>query len=522
MSAHAAVRAEPDAAARPDRPGRAAFRRFGAVLDFRHLELVTALRLPMGLRPFQIGYGGAVLFGFAILAAASAAGFALSNALLSERAASAQGLLVVLGVGNLYIGGGYLLREAFSGRRFQVSNSSNTALFRALDLSARDVLIVYCGLRITGYFAAVALVDAMFLNAFASRLDLAGATVAAVFAVPAAAWAATFAVAARSARRSVRPTVHRPWAVPALVALAFSATWATSALLIEPMLDAGPVAWIARSGPGAFTTALALACTAIGAAALVVAALDVRRLSAESFPIQQTAPPRTIRGAAPRSLTGVLALELRRSPYYVPVRRSVAVLVAVLAAGVGVLASGATWLPLPSVPERTAFVLTAVALATALGLAELVLRAIGPVTYTAQYRFAYESGRSSRSVALGAIICCALPVALMGMAVDAVAVVAAGAQAAPGAATSAAVTAVAAALVAETVIAPPRNADGTLAPNLVGAVLAMVVAAPVLLPFSFALPAGQALAGAYSICLLGGAFACVERRIRSLPSTSST
>ncbi|MCD0445730.1 hypothetical protein LO763_19155 [Glycomyces sp. A-F 0318] len=522
MSAHAtAVRAGPDASG-PDRPGRAALRRFGAVLDFRHLELLTALRLSTGLRPFQTALGGAVLLGFALLAAASAAAFALANALLAEHAASAQGLLVVLGVANLYAGGGYLLREAFSGRRFQVSNSPNTAFFRALDLSARDVLVVYCGIRITGYFAAVAVVDAMFLAAFAPRLDPSAATVAAVLAVPAAAWAATNAVAARSARRSVRPAVHRPWAVPGLVALAFAAAWATSALLVEPMLDAGPAAWLGRGDAGAFTTALALASAAVGAAALIAAAVDVRRLSAESFPIQQVPPARAYRGAAPRSLIGVLAAELRRSPFYVPVRRSVAVAAAVLAAGLGALASGAAWLPLQAVPDRTAFGIAAVALATALGTAELTLRAVGPVTYSAQYRFAYEAGRSSRSVALAAVAVCALPAALMGIVLDAAAAVAAGAAAAPGAATSAAAAAAAAALVAETTTRPPRNADGTLAPNLVGAVLAMVLAAPVLLPFSSALPAGRAMAGAYTICLLGGAFACVERRIRALPSTSST
>lgn len=491
--------------------------------DFYCFEQLAAFRLPLSLRLFQLLLVMAGVVGGALLLSGSFVVAALVRALASEREGTAYALTALVCVATVYFGAGYVFREALSIRRFVVSNSPNVGFFRALDISARDVLFVYCGLRSTAYFSALFLVGVVFVVMFRSAAGLSPAGMASVLAPPPAMYLLTMMVAARAAGRRRRP---EPIGWPALLLLGgvcVALGYATARFLVGPIHQVGLAGSVSQARMTTLVAVLGVVSAVVGGVSAVRLVHHVRRLGRDSFAIQQVRPARPARtrtGRGGLSLPLVLHHELVSSWAYPLLRKSFATLLTALLFGLGVLLSGASVLPVADVPGRLFTIVSAVAFPVFLGLTELILRVVGPTTFAAQFRFAWENGLSEWRIAVYAGLSYVVPVVVLAAGTSAGLWMLAGVL--TTAPLSAAVTVVAAALVAESLVAPPRNVDGSAAANTVGGLLALILAVPVLVVLSFESVAGELLAAGYGLCLGGGAVACLARRTRALPSSFAT
>jgi hypothetical protein len=499
------------------------------VFDFFCVELLTSLRLPMSLRLFQVLAVGCYVVGTLVALAVSLVVFSLSHALTRDEDGAGYAITAMVCVATGYLGGAYIFREAFSRRRFIVSNSPNVALFRALDVRAADVLAVYCGLRVTAFYLALLLVDLSFVLVFGSSLDLPAWGVPAVLLLPLAMYLVTLAVAANSADRRTRPEPMRQWTVLALGTVCFVAGFGTARYLLGPVRSAG----LATSfGAGQVTVLLAIlgvGSAVVGAAAAVRLIVSVRRVLRDPFSIQEVRPTtagalpagaRTGRLARALPLPGILHRELVMSWSYPLLKKAFALLLMILLVGLGVLVSGASVLPVADVPDRAVVIFHATVFTVLMGATELILKVIGPTTLATQFRFAWEQHLSEWRIARSAVAYYLGPVALFGAGSAALLSVVTGTVSAGP--VSVGVAVMSAAVFAESVLAVPKNVDGSSANSTVAALATLMLAAPVLLALSAHSALGEILAAAYAACLLGGAVACMGRRIRTLPSTSGT
>lgn len=510
-------RAEPDPEARP--PRNPAFRRLAAVLDFHHFETLASLRLRLSLRAFKVLAVSLSLAGLVALLVASTGVFALTRALLADQPGSVHGLTVMFCVGNLYAAAGYLLREAMSQRRFAVANSPNTGLFRALDIPAREVLIVYCWLRATVYYLALLVVTAVFTFVFDAS--------PAVLLTPVSMHVATLAIATRSALRRTRPRPVPASGWAALGAVSFALGYCTARYVLGPIRESGLASSFGPAEAERLVVGIGAASALTAVCLAVRLGFDLRRLGADSFTVQLAAPRsaasrrgRLLTGTHP--IAGILDRELAASAIHPLIRKIFGFLLMALLACLGVLASGTGLLPVGGFGGRASTIAYALVLATSLGMTELILRAAGPATFAAQFRFAWEAGLRPWGIASAAATCYLLPVAALGAGSALLLLQLAGPAIALAGPVGAAVAAGAASLLAEWAIAPPRNPDGSAAPNTVGALAALILSAPVLFLLALASPVGGLAAAGYGICLIGGAIACIRHRILTLPSTSST
>lgn len=520
------------------RPANPPVRRLLIVFDFYCFEMLTALRLRVQLRLFQTLLVVACLTGLLLLLTVAVLGFALLRALTAEQPGAVNGLTVILCAGNVYVCGAYLVREAFSGRRFTVANSPNLRFFRALDIRARDVLIVYCGLRGTVFHLAVLLVDGAYLVVVGSSARLSASEVAAVLAVPVAMYVGMLSVAARAASRRVRPTPLRWPVVLASGASCLAFGYATGHLLLGPLRAGGLAASFSDARAGLLVTALGAVAAGAGVVATARLVVHARRIARHSFAIQETewsaqetesAVQKNVRadpgpGRVGDRLAGALLVpatlhrELAGSAIQALLRRTFAAVLLSVLGGLGIILSGAGVLPLDAGSGPPSEIVDGVVFIVLIGVAEPVLRAVGPTRFAAHLRFAWEQSLSQWRIAAGVTAYCLLPPVALATALTALVAMLTGAITAGPVGIGVAVTS--AGLIAESTTAAPRNVDGSLVPNTLGGVLMLILASPVLLALSSASMTGDVLAGVYSLGLLGGAVTCLVRRIRTLPLTS--
>ncbi|MFE0039625.1 hypothetical protein [Streptomyces sp. NPDC059015] len=429
---------------------------------------------------------------------------------------------------NLYGGGVYLLREAFSRRRHSVSGSPNEPFFRALDIRARDVFLVYCAARILYFHAALLTVDAAFLFVF--RDSLAGSLTPGLICAPLALCAVTLAVSARLATRAGTAVTAGPSAFAAVCLVVFVTGLATGMLLDGPW--AGGTSGVGvgvSSGTGVvepLTLAVTATCAGLTAAALLRFARDFRRLDRNAFAIRPSAQSATMPAMVFRPgrlpLLPVLHRHFTSSRTAPMVKRTYTVLLMAVLLLAGVHASGSELLPMPGGAERP-LTRTAVAFGFVLllGCVELVLATSGPTALGPQFRFAWENLLSHRHIAVSAALYYIAHAVLL----------ATGVAVAAGLVNGTVLWqlpflglgVMSASLIAESLAsAPKRLVDGTSAPGVFVACVSIVLALPALAgstahPLSLRLPAAF-----YSVCLFGGAITCIGRRIRTLPLRSAT
>ncbi|WP_327325182.1 hypothetical protein OG735_23790 [Streptomyces sp. NBC_01210] len=488
--------------------------------DFYLFEILAALRLRMTVRTARHLLAGLYVLAVPLVFIVTVAGFSLIRPIAEEEGVQAEELLVALAVLSLYWTTSYALREAFSQRRFMVARSPNAALFRAMDISSREVFLVYCARRICAYHLLLGMMPAGFLFAYwpVPAISIPHLVFAAV--VPVSMCAVNLSVAARSAL-SLRQGRSRE-SVRALATIVSSLALGISAALFiaTPLMGSTDVRMPALYSP-AFAGACATLVVAVGGTASFRLVRDLGRMPFHSFPLAAASrpgartPADTGSGTKPPPLATILVRELRGSAVYPLVKQ-------VFLAGAGGVAAIAGFalaspfpLPVADLPAHTYKVAAAAVAVMVLGLAEMLSRAIGPTTLRAVLRATWEAGMSSWSIARALVLVWTACGVCAGVATAAAVLLLAG----PGLTAIPVITAVcgiSAALVAETMATPPRNTDGSAASDPVTGFLGLVLTGPVVWVFSQEWTAGPALAFCYALILTGVATACVRRSILKL------
>ncbi|GGV76731.1 hypothetical protein M3765_13160 [Streptomyces thermoviolaceus] len=448
---------------------------------------------------------------------------ALLGAHLLRRTTELPGAVLAGGflVLNLYGGGVYLLREAFSRRRHTVSGSPNEGFYRALDIRARDVFLVYCAARILSFHSALLTVDAAFLFVF--RDVLAGSVTLGLICVPLALCAVTLAVSARLAVRAGTAVTVGPGVFAALGLVVF-----VTGLAAGMLPDAGASGVGVSCGTGVvgpLALAVTVACAGLTVAALRCFARDVRRLDRDAFAIRPSvrsaALPAMVFRPGRLPLLAVLHRHFVSSRTAVMIKRTYAVLLMAVLLLAGVRVSGSEVLPLPGGAERPV-TRTAVALGFVLllGSVELVLATSGPTALGPQFRFAWENLLSHRHIAVSAALYCNAHAVVLAAGVAAVAGLLNGTV--PWHLPFLGLGVMSASLIAESLASvPKRLVDGTSAPGVFVACVSIGLALPALAGSTAHLLFLRLLAAFYSVCLFTGAITCIGRRIRTLPSRSA-
>ncbi|MGW8954721.1 hypothetical protein [Streptomyces sp. NPDC055709] len=498
-------------------------------VDFLLFERLNGLGWAMPLSVFRMLCAtGGVLILPVLLAAA------LFGARLMHRTTDLPGpaMLTCFLLANLYAGGVYLLREAFSRRRHSVSGSPNELFFRALDMRARDVFIVYCATRIVRFHAALLSVDVAFLAVY--RDSLAGFLTVGLACVPLTLCALTLAVSARLARCAGSTTAAGPGTLTALGLVAFATGMATGSLLNgtrtggTASTDGG---WAETVGSGAslagpLTLSVAAVCAVSTVVALVYFVRDYRRLDRDAFAIRPSGRTTTVPAMAiwPAQLPlfPVVHRHFASSRTYPMVKRTYAALLTVVLLLAGVRSSGSGLLPLPGGAEQP-LTRTAVALGFVLllGCAELVLATSGPIALGPQFRFAWENLLSHRRVSVSATLYYTTHAVLLAVGVAAAASLVIGTVL--WQLPFLGLGAMSASLIAESLASSPKRlVDGTSTPGVFVACVSIGLALPALAGIAAHPHSLRLLAAFYSVCLFGGAITCIGRRIRTLPLRSAT
>ncbi|UNM16016.1 hypothetical protein J4032_35190 [Streptomyces formicae] len=379
-------------------------------VDFLLFERLNALGWNMPMAVFRMLCATGSALTVPVLLAGS-----LLGARLLDRTTELPGPVLAGGflLANLYAGGVYLLREAFSRRRHSVSGSPNEHFLRALDIRARDVFLVYCAARILYFHAALLTMDAAFLAVF--RGSLAGPLTPGLICVPLALCALTLAVSARLATRAGSTAAAAGPGTLATLGLVVFATGLATGVLLDGSrtgdstgagvggrgggvgsgtggwgggVGSGTGGWGGGVGSGSgmaelLIIAVTAACATLAAAALLAFVRDYRRLDRSSFAIRPSGQPATLPAMAFRParlpLLQVVHRHFTSGRTYPMIKRAYAALLMAVLLLAGVHASGSGLLPLPAGAEQP-LTRTAVALGFVLmlGCVELVLTTSGP------------------------------------------------------------------------------------------------------------------------------------------------
>jgi hypothetical protein len=497
----------------------------GVVLDFYFQEMLTPYRSRVGLRTFQsaVYLLYAVLLPFLLIVASVV--FLILKPLVAQRPGAGPAVLVLYLTMNLYLVGSYLVREMFTERRYVVADAANASFYRAFDLRARDVFVIYSGLRTTAFYLAVLVVDAAFVAVFHAAVQVSGPGLLILLGLPLAGYAVTLAV---SAAVAVGGAGSKAAGSPALVSCALALLalgYGSARFVVGPIVRDGLPGAFAHEQVALVVSALAVAVPVLAVSSLLALGWCVRRLARVSFPIRtvttDSVRPRDSAGRLPPVLSKVRILhrELSRSKVYPLVRRNVFGLSSALLLCLGASASGAAVLPVEAFAERFRLTYHGVAFVSLIVLVALVLTVIGPATFAAQFRQEWENLLlSRRQIATSAAVCYVLPAALLGCGFSVLFALLAGVFSVGPVAL--AVSVAAAAMIAESTVAPREMADGSTAPGPAAALVVLVAAAPAFAAVSAASPLLDGLAVVYSLGLLAGGITCMIRRIQP-PSRSA-
>ncbi|MEU2159312.1 hypothetical protein ABZ532_30625 [Streptomyces sp. NPDC019396] len=494
--------------------------RVRAVSDFYLFEILAALRLRMTVRTARRLFVGLYVLAVPIVFLLAVAGFSLIRLATEEEGVQAEELLVALAVLSVYVTGTYALREAFSQRRFMVTGSPNAGLFRALDISSREVFLVYCARRICAYHLLLGMLPAGFLVAYWSARDIGVAHLAFAVVVPVGMCAVSLSVAARSAL-NLRQARYRESVRVIATCIGCAVLGISAALFITAPLLGSAAARMSALYSSAFARSCAAVVVVLGSLACFRLVRDLGRMPFHSFPLTAAsrpgvrAPDHTGPGARVPALVGILARELRGSAVYPLVKHVFLAGTGTVAAVAGFALASPLPLPVAELPARAPEIAAGVAAVMVLGLAEMLSRAIGPTLLRPALRATWEAGMSCWSIARAVVLVWIVCAACAGVGTAAVVLLLTG----PGLTAIPVITAVCgvcAALVAETVAAPPGNTDGTAASDPVTGFLSLTLTGPVIWIFSQQWTAEPALAFGYTLILTGVATLCVRRSILNL------
>ncbi len=492
-------------------------RSLAVTFDFFCFEMLVALGWSWSLRVFRRALLAATLLVMPVVFAGSALVAAVLGALLLPVGGSARagGVLAAVAVTVLYTVGGYTLREAFSRRRYLVVEAPNRDLFRALDIRARDVFAVYCGLRTVAVGGALMAALLGVTAGLWPRLGGAVDGVVALLVLPFAFVATTLGLAARGGTRPPRVRTTAAWATTflAIAAVVAGGAWALARLGGE-LLRAGPPTLPGMTFPA--LTVAALAATVAGSVALVLGWRDLGHHSFEisTAPETDRRPGRLLRRPL---LTGALAAHLQgSSAARILVRLAAALGVLVAGTGGVVAALGRPWTPAVD-PGQILRLMCIPAYLAASAAAELLVTLSGPTRMRHHLRFAWERQMSGSRLVTSALAFWTAPLLLLGVLVTAWAWLLAG-----DVSIRFCVVALAAGLAgvtADCLVGHPREqADGTVPPGLATALAGIAMSLPVLVAAMVSVPLSVALV----LLLMGGAATCLYRRVTTLPLASST
>lgn len=498
--------------------------RLNLLVALRLAEFANALGLNLSLSSLRvIGVVGAALSGLVVFGASSV-GAGLAVDLLGPTAVMSYPVTALI-LAMVYSGIAALLGELLSRFRYSVSGHANRALFRALDIPATLVFLVYAAPRTAVhclFWALVGLGSAVGLTVSGAigSASVPGPLVwIALFCTPVALGLVTTAVGLLNASRPADAPPRRTTLI-GLSTLAGSLAGAgTTYWLVLPGLSSAGEALLTDGHtllvPGAVGSTAVLAVGAATTAALW------RRLRSSSFRTTAAWTP-TYRLRLPGGL--ILAwtrmLSAQRLPgwrYRVELR--------VLGAVLGICAAviGARFAGLPPLTAWGSDDAMASAIEPTIGfisvmfgltVSELVLGDLGPYAYGQHLRHAIESGVPVRAAVLAQAFALALPVVTLSTALGVGMTVLLGRPVATPLIVG--LGTLGAAVVAAYLFPPPRAADGTPTESLFTGIATLLLAAlPIAVPLTFPAaspwftPVGAAL-------LTGGAIVCLRRQLTCL------
>ncbi|MFL6133397.1 MAG: hypothetical protein ACJ72A_11360 [Nocardioidaceae bacterium] len=498
-----------------------------AVFDFSYYEM-SAVRGRIPFRTFQVLLGGLRLLALPVLLLLSALVLRLAAAMIEGRPDIGATLVVLFTAANMYVAGAYLLKEVFSERRFAVAGSPNAGLFRALDLRARDVFTIYCGLRAVLFHAGLAAVDCSFTLVLRRAMGIGMGSAGLLLVLPLALCLASLATSAVMANQH-RPTRRvAPRALIVAAALCVAVGWGTAQFVAAPLVEHGLAGDFGRGRAEPLIRLVAAGATVLGVVAGGVLLAQLRRLNTNSFLVRPSTPGSTGTSAllarrwAPLPDLAVLHQELTRSSVYPLVRKNFLVLGAALLVALGVAGSA---LPTPllagaAAPHVPVFV-SGSAFVMDLIMIGLVFKVVGPTALAGHFRFQWEELQNSQwRIAANATGYYVLTLLSLAALISALLRVVVGVTTVQPLALAVAVAA--AATIGESVLPASTKADGSSTQGTAIALVIVMLAAPAMIAIpAMSLPF-DLLRIIYSICLLGGAITCLAHRITTLPSKFGT
>ncbi|MDG4832686.1 hypothetical protein O7627_25745 [Solwaraspora sp. WMMD1047] len=514
------------------------------VFDLYCFDRLIALGWRMPLRVFQILVGGLCLLAAPVVLAVSllasrALAYALTPASGAEPGqpvipvAAGTGALLLLVLTNLYLGVLQLTREAMSRRRYGISRSPNLEFYRAFDIRLIDVFLVHAGLRIVLFSGAIWLVNLGFVAVFGAVGPPPALWWSVAVLLPSAAAITGLALAARHANDDGGNRRVGLGPVAAAAVAAGLAGFSLTALATELLAAASAPAWLHRIDATALAAVAGAGAFAVAAGAAISLVRSIRRMRTESFAIpvvsadRRPVGSRLSRRVRPllwrwTPVGAMLHGELQGHHAAALMRRMFGFTLVGVCFAIGVAQAPAVQPVVDATSGPLLRVSATLAFVACLVLAELTMFAIGPATLGRHLRYVWEAGVSARALTVGAIACYLAPALTFGLLLSAGTYLTVGRW--PPAVVPIGISIVCAAVVGQSLTATPKETvDGSVEANLFVGLVTVLLSTPVLI---LALRAGGpvtaiALAG-YLTLLLGGAIACLARRVQALPSTSST
>lgn len=503
-------------------------RRFGALFDFWWFEALVSLRLSVTLRVFKalgilLGLVGLLVSLTVVLVALT-----VIRSITADDAKYSDGLVAfatIISAWHLCVSWG---QESLTQRRFVVSKAANAPLFRALDIRARDFLLVYRGIPIIGSGSRTFLLVLLALiYAHQARpvsvLSWTGALLLVVLGV-------TLALA-RSVRNALGTNARegeQAWAV--CLALAVTLGLGIWAGQLATAWTGGTPSNIVRISDLTATGITVVAALAI-AFTLRNARRDIRRLESQSFPVGTPAKPDrpTLAFAGPRRIgpAGPIdhAVAIARhglGTWQYDAAGRVLLVAALTVSFIGGLRAGGfdpTHAFSGDLDQQTGLLGLYLSVIMAVSLVDLVLSVVGPTRLAYNLRLFWELGAPVLHLALGQFVIAVLPGAVSGAAM-ALAMTFLGVNHAAGC-LALGLCVAAGAVVADALAISPRNADGTGTMPAVNTLVTLLLALPVLLATAMTDSWIAAVAVTiYTALLLLGAFLCARNRISTHPSSS--
>lgn len=513
------------------------------VFDLYCFDGLVALGWRMPLRTFQllVGWLGIVAAPL-ILATSLLLSRALAHALTVAAAdttgaqevpaatgASALLLMVLL---NLYVGGVQVAREAMSRRRYKISHSPNRDFYRGLDISMSDVFLVYVALRMALVAGAIMLANVGFVIVFGAVGPPPPLLWSVAILMPLSAATLSAAVAARFAERGSHD--RHPSAGPIIVvALLAGVAGYLLTLLAGAMVAASSApTWIRDLDVTALTGAVAAASLVLAVASLATLIRRLRRMTADSFVIR----PVSTGGTTPRGrlaealrhllwrispVGAALHQELRGHHSATLIRRMLGVTVVGLCFVIGAAWSYGGEPMVDGMVDLPIRVMAVIAFVACLVLTEITMFAIGPATLSRHLRYAWEAGLALRVIVVSAVGYYILPALSFGLLLSAGTTLAFGKW--PVALVPIGVSVTCADVIGQSLTTTPKETvDGSVETNLFVGLVTVMLSAPVLMLALSNSIVASAMSVGYMMLLVGGAIACLARRLLALPSTSAT